>query len=123
MALTGFDDGSGRALYAGATWSSFIDSGDSYLGKWGCDSTPPTLFCPSAVTVRDSLRGPAGELVTFTVTAADAVDASPDVVCTPPSGSFFPRGTTMVHCTATDDQGNQSSCQFPVHVGYKSGSR
>jgi hypothetical protein len=37
----------------------------------------------------------------------------------PPSGSFFPRGTTLVTCTATDASGNQSTCQFPVTVAFK----
>jgi hypothetical protein len=38
------------------------------------------------------------------------------VVCAPPSGSFFPAGTTSVLCTATDDCGNASSCSFDVTV-------
>ncbi len=122
--LTVFDDGNGAALYAGGSFGSAIDSGDSYLARWGCpDSTAPTLFCPSSVTVRDPFGGPPGESVSFTVTATDNLDPSPDIVCTPPSGSFFPRGTTIVHCTATDDRGNQSSCQFPVHVGLKASTR
>jgi hypothetical protein len=44
-------------------------------------------------------------------------------VCVPPSGSFFPRGTTLVNCTATDATGNQSNCQFPVTVGFKATQR
>ena len=37
----------------------------------------------------------------------------------PPSGSLFPRGTTLVDCTATDASGNQSTGQFPVTVRAK----
>ena len=55
-----------------------------------------------------------GEIVFFTVSSTDIGDASPTVVCVPPSGSFFPRGTTFVTCTATDDSGNQATCVFPV---------
>ena len=74
-----------------------------------------TLSFPPAVLVIDHLTTP-GEIVTFSVTATDDRDPSPVVVCVPPSGSLFPRGTTIVHCTATDAAGNQSSGQFPVTV-------
>jgi len=38
------------------------------------------------------------------------------VVCTPPSGSCFPLGTTTVTCTATDTSGNTATCTFKVNV-------
>ena len=41
---------------------------------------------------------------------------APNVVCVPPSGSVFPRGLSLVTCTATDASGNASVCQFPVWV-------
>ena len=65
---------------------------------------------------RDELTGPAGRTVSFTVTACDDRDPAPSVVCTQPSGSFFPLGTTLVTCTATDASGNQTSTAFPVVV-------
>jgi hypothetical protein len=40
----------------------------------------------------------------------------PALFAVPPSGSFFPRGTTTVTCTATDEAGNQTMCSFPVVV-------
>ena len=64
----------------------------------------------------DGKSGPPGELVTFQVEASDACDPNPSVVCSPPSGSLFPRGTTIVTCTATDATENQSICTFPVIV-------
>src|SRR5262249_59177198 len=36
------------------------------------------------------------------------------VVCSPPSGSTFPAGTTTVTCTATDAAGNTAQCTFTV---------
>jgi len=48
------------------------------------------------VLVIDHLSSPPGEVVTFSVTASDDRDPAPVVVCVPPSGSFFPRGTTLV---------------------------
>ena len=67
----------------------------------------------------DNFGTPSGEMVTFTVTAEDDLDPSPSVMCVPPSGSFFPRGTTLVTCTATDAAGNESTCEFPVTVQIK----
>jgi hypothetical protein len=114
-ALTEYDDGLGPALYAGGGFSSAIDSGDSYIARWGClDTTPPVLECPSSISVLDGVANGAGEVVIFTVTATDDLDPSPGVVCTPPSGSYFPPGTTVVTCTATDASGNESTCQFPL---------
>jgi hypothetical protein len=121
--LAPYDDGSGPALYAGGTFSVALDSGDSYIAKWGYpapDFEPPTLSCPPSVLVLDSLGGPPGEIVTFSVTASDCRDSSPRVVCVPPSGSFFPRGTTLVRCKATDSSGNRTTCEFPVTVVPKS---
>jgi hypothetical protein len=54
--------------------------------------------------------------VSFTVTAVDAEDPTPSLVCVPPPGSLFPRGTTLVTCTATDFAGNETRCHFTVTV-------
>ncbi len=45
-ALTGFDDGSGSgpALYAAGGFTSAIDSGDSFIARWGCAAAGPV--CP-----------------------------------------------------------------------------
>lgn len=121
QALTVYDDSEGPALYAGGRFSSAPDSGDSYLAKWGGepDTTPPSLSCPSSVFAIDGFNGPPGEVVIFSVTAADDCDPSPTVVCVPSSGSMFSVGTTLVTCTATDTAGNESTCQFPVIVRLK----
>ena len=77
------------------------------------------ITCPAAIVVDDRTGDRPGEIVTFAVTAVDAEDPSPSLVCNPPSGSRFPRGTTLVICTATDFAGNPASCQFLVTVGAK----
>jgi len=87
---------------------------DSFLARIGCDTTPPVLDCP--VTVRVSTVGLSGRAVSFAVGATDDTDPAPVVVCTPPSGSVFPLGSTMVQCTATDLSGNEASCSFEVVV-------
>jgi HYR domain-containing protein/beta-propeller uncharacterized protein DUF5122 len=127
LALASLDDGSGAgpALFAGGDFTLVPDSGDGYLGRWQAplDETPPVIACPTALVVPDAFTGPPGETVFFTVTAADECDPAPALVCVPPSGSFFPRGTTLVTCTATDAAGNESTCDFPVTVQPKARRR
>jgi hypothetical protein len=112
------DDGTGPALFVGGRFVA-NDSRDWYLAKWGLggpDVTQPTLSVPTYVWTMDKLGSPPGEIVHFTVTASDCSDPSPTVVCVPPSGSLFPRGRTVVTCTATDASGNRSVSKFPVVV-------
>lgn len=75
---------------------------------------------PPIITVPGDLIVPAtdaqGAMVTFSVTANDNVDTSVTLVCTPPSGSIFTIGTTIVSCTATDDAQNQTMSSFNVMV-------
>jgi hypothetical protein len=96
------DDGGANQ---GALWVLFLEG----------DATPPTIHAPPIVTVIDNPSQP-GEFVFFDVTASDAVDPTPFLVCVPPSGSYFSRGTTWVTCIATDATGNTSILKFPVVV-------
>ena len=115
--LTVFEESGSPALYAGGEFPITFDAHDSFLARWGwTDTTHPTLSCPAAVLVADDRSSPPGEVVNFQVTASDPCGPAPTVVCVPPSGSFFPRGTTTVTCTATDAAGNQATCSFPVVV-------
>lgn len=77
------------------------------------DTTPPRLTVPSN-RIYYSTRG--GLRVSFMVTASDACDASPVVSSTPPSGSYFPYGTTVVRCLARDRFGNSTQRSFLVTV-------
>jgi hypothetical protein len=77
------------------------------------DRTAPTLVLPASIT-RETSGAPV--VVTFTVTSTDAVDASPTIVCTPPSGSAFALGTNPVNCTSTDTAGNAATGTFQVVV-------
>jgi hypothetical protein len=78
------------------------------------DTTPPQLNLPSGITAEAT--SPSGAPVTYKVTATDAVDPNPTVVCKPASGSEFPIRTTVVTCTATDSSGNRASGSFNVRV-------
>jgi hypothetical protein len=68
--------------------------------------TPPVIVAPRGV--REEATGPAGAIVSFVVTASDAA-GSVSVVCTPPSGSMFPLGITLVTCTATNSAGTSTA--------------
>jgi HYR domain len=71
------------------------------------DEQPPTLTVPSDRVAEAT--GPGGAAVSFSATATDNVDPSPDVNCNPASGSTFPIATTTVTCVATDAANNSSA--------------
>jgi hypothetical protein len=78
------------------------------------DTTAPVIQAPSNMVVEAT--GPLGSTVIFNVTAQDASDAAPHLVCSPASGSIFRRGTTVVRCTAWDYNGNTNETSFDVTV-------
>ena len=118
FALASFDDGNGSSLFAGGQIVTFVDTSDSFLGKWGCDRLPPEILAPP-VHVIDRPGDGYGEVVTFSVEAHDNHDPAPEIWYAPPSGTWLPQGTTMILCAATDASGNQSFTEFPVTVQLK----
>lgn len=80
------------------------------------DTQPPAVACPANITTNTVNAGNASVGVNFAVpTAADNCPGV-GVICVPPSGSQFARGTTTVTCTATDTSNNRTSCSFTVRV-------
>jgi hypothetical protein len=79
------------------------------------DNQNPTAICPSSVTVNND-PDQCGAVVIFP--NATVTDNCPmaTVSCVPASGSFFPKGTTTVTCTAIDMSGNTGTCTFTVTV-------
>lgn len=90
------------------------ESGPSNEVTETIDSMPPTIAIPPDQTLEATSL--AGAVATFVVTATDTVDPNPTVTCEPTSGSMFPRGTTIVTCTAMDASGNTSSGSFNITV-------
>lgn len=78
------------------------------------DEEFPVLELPADISVEAA--GPDGAVVTYRVTATDLVDPNPDVSCTEASGTTFPVGPSLVTCTATDDDGNETVGTFLVTV-------
>lgn len=86
----------------------------SASGLVGADTEAPVITCPDAVTV--TADAPCGTPVHFTLPVRDNCDPNVTVVCTPPSGTAFPVGTTEVVGVATDAAGNRAECRFTVTV-------
>ena len=78
------------------------------------DTTPPTLTVSGAQTYAATQHG--GAVINFPSPIATDNLTTPTVVCSPPSGSFFPVGSTTVVVTATDDAGNQTQKSFQIIV-------
>jgi HYR domain-containing protein/PKD domain-containing protein len=91
------------------------DNGErEYLATVTVNGVPPAITVPAGLTA--SATAPDGAVVTFDVSATDAVDGSVAVSCSPASGSTFPLGTTPVICSATDKHGNGGRASFNVSV-------
>ena len=78
------------------------------------DIEAPALPQPANIVVGND-PNPLGTIVNFSLASSDNCSAT--VTANPPSGSYFPLGTTTVTAFATDPAGNQSNVvQFTVTV-------
>jgi hypothetical protein len=82
----------------------------------GTGNSPPVLQLPASPVVVTA-TSPAGAIVNFSVTATDAEDTpDPTPVATPPGGSLFPEGETLVSVEVTDSGGLVTTGSFTVRV-------
>ncbi|MFD0767385.1 HYR domain-containing protein [Bacillus sp. CGMCC 1.60114] len=79
------------------------------------DIEPPTITCSANITQAND-PGESGAIVHYPAPVVSDNCPGVTAVCSPASGSFFPVGTTMVTCTATDATGNTATCSFTVTV-------
>ncbi len=83
------------------------------------DTQAPTITCPANITKAVPPQCPmntVGIAVSYSApTFADNCTGA-TVMCTPPSNSTFPIGTTTVNCVVTDTSGNMATCSFKVRV-------
>ena len=87
-----------------------------------CDSNPPVIGVPNTINAtarKKKVNRQKGAFVSFGVSAVDPEDGPVSAIASPPSGSFFPIGTTSVQVTATDHCGNTSTTSFSVTVTKK----
>ncbi len=78
------------------------------------DTKPPTLICPSNVTVQATSAE--GAIVNWRASATDDCSRASSVTCRPQPDSVFPPGRTPVTCVANDAAGNFEQCTFLVIV-------
>lgn len=77
------------------------------------DAVAPVLSVPADVTLE--AQDASGAPYSFAGTATDDFDTEVAISCDAASGTF-PLGATTVHCTATDDAGNEDEASFIVTV-------
>lgn len=78
------------------------------------DPSPVVITCPNDMVVNCNTNG--GAYVRFAVNARTTYDPTVPVVSTPPSGSFFAVGSTVVTNVATSLAGQSNVCYFKVTV-------
>jgi hypothetical protein len=77
------------------------------------DPSPPVISCPSNMVANCTSSN--GAVVRYVATAHTTCIQNLPVICTPPSGSLFPVGTTVVTCRGSNN--NQiATCTFTVSV-------
>ncbi len=77
------------------------------------DAIPPTVTVPGDMIV--PATSATGAVVTYTASATDDTGVA-SFACSPPSGSVFPLGTTLVTCTAKDFSNNTTTKTFTLTV-------
>ncbi len=88
-------------------------------GRATCCTGCADIHCPTNMVVEVCTNGPApyGQFVNYPPPAAFSYCATvTNVVCLPPSGSFFPLGTNVVTCIVYDSLGNSAACSFNIIV-------
>jgi hypothetical protein len=83
--------------------------------KVTCEKFMISCPCQEKIVVCND-KGACGAVVTFGTPTVTGGKQPVYVACNPPSGSFFPVGTTKVICTATDATGAKVKCSFDVIV-------
>lgn len=85
------------------------------------DTTAPTITCPSNISGVPTEPGTcAAHVDPGTATATDNCDSTPTITASRSDGGLltdtYPKGTTTITWTATDDAGNHSSCDQTITV-------
>ncbi len=75
----------------------------------------PSIVCPTNTIAETDPGQPHKTNVVYVAAGTDNCPGV-TVVCVPPSGSTFPRGTTTVTCAATDTSDNRVECSFTVTI-------
>lgn len=80
------------------------------------DTQPPVIVCPANITVPNDPDHCSAVVGYASPMVGDNCPGVGAPVCSPPSGSTFPKGTTTVTCSVSDLAGNMSACTFTVTI-------
>jgi uncharacterized repeat protein (TIGR01451 family) len=84
------------------------------------DTTAPMISCPANIVTSNDPGSCSATVNPGTATATDNCDSTPTIVGTrsdnQPLNAPYPKGTTIITWSATDDAGNTSSCNQSVTV-------
>lgn len=83
------------------------------------DNRPPTLDVSGVAGTIALTPATGGAVVSYTTTAvsaADLVDTTLTVTCTPPVGSLLPLGANSIACSVADDSGNAATATYTFTV-------
>jgi uncharacterized repeat protein (TIGR01451 family) len=80
------------------------------------DTQAPTLTCPAPVSHATDLNLCTAVVAYSAPSVSDNCSGVGTPICTPASGSTFPKGTTTVSCTVKDSSNNSANCSFTVTV-------
>jgi len=97
-------------------WVGTVTGADTASLNFANVLCKPSIICPADVPACTD-KDVCSAVVSYTTpTATDDCGGSPGVVCSPPSGSVFEKGSTTVTCTATHSNGQTAQCTFKVIV-------
>jgi len=88
--------------------------GNIQIEVYKIDKTAPVVSVPSDITTESTSSS--GAVVTYVATAHDNIDGDITPTCSPPSGSNFAKGNTIVNCKAIDKAGNTGTASFNIFV-------
>jgi hypothetical protein len=90
------------------------------------DDGPPAGSCSFTVTIIDTeplrftcpleTRVDCSGIVNYDLPTATGSCAGLQITCFPPPGTSFPTGSTVVNCSATEENGNTAHCTFRIVV-------
>ena len=98
---------------ATAEMSSLWNAGSAGKCKAPCTNSVVSITCPQNIL---QPCGPGVSVPYLAPQASSSCGTITSIICSPPSGTPFPLGTTTVICTATDSLGAFASCTFTVTV-------
>ncbi len=87
-----------------------VRSGDAILALAPLD--PPLIHCPGNISVPWNGSNGTPVVFTATATATDCCHSNLSIICIPPSGSLFARGSTAVFCTCHGQFGLEQLLRF-----------